>query len=213
MNLSEKQIIGWGFIIAPIIFLISVPLWFTQPQFDQATRLVEEFAWAQDNKLLAVTPILLAGLGFGLIGTMYLLFVRQLQEETGKAILKVVFLFLLMNVTLQLSDFGLYLDTVLSPTEELNASTIIGVISVTGLSDILAGIGFIILGKAIRDIKKFGSKSNAVISFGLLIFGITNIVSGFVSEEISDVLGLVGWLIIFNIVNFTLGRSILKENT
>ncbi|MBA32076.1 MAG: hypothetical protein CL748_06210 [Chloroflexi bacterium] len=213
MNLSEKQIIGWGFIIAPIIFLISVPLWFTQPQFDQATRLVEEFAWAQDNKLLAVAPILLAGLGFALIGTMYLMFVRQLQEESGKAILKVVFLFLLMNVTLQLSDFGLYLDTVLSPTEELNASTIIGVISVTGLSDILAGIGFIILGKAIRDIKKFGSKSNAVISFGLLIFGITNIVSGFVSEEISDVLGLVGWLIIFNIVNFTLGKSILKENT
>tara|TARA_A100001037_G_scaffold95343_1_gene86760 strand:+ start:46 stop:192 length:147 start_codon:yes stop_codon:yes gene_type:complete len=40
-----------------------------------------------------------------------------------------------------------------------------------------------------------------------------NILSGFVSEDISDLIGFVGWLIIFNIVNLTLGRAILKGNS
>ncbi|MBL01292.1 MAG: hypothetical protein CL774_02225 [Chloroflexi bacterium] len=213
MNLTQNQIIGWGLIIGPILFIISVPLWFMQPETNVATRLVEEFAWAQDNKLLTVIPILFTGTAFGIIGTAYLMFTRQLQEETGKAILQLVFIFLLMNITLQIADFGVYLDTILSPTEELSASIIFGALSTTGLSDILAGLGFIILGKAIRDSKKFGSKSNTLISFGLLIFGIANILSGFVSEDISDLLGFVGWLIIFNIVNLTLGRAMLKGNS
>ena len=78
-----------------------------------------------------------------------------------------------------------------------------------GANDILFGIGFITLGRAIRDVNNKLEPAILlnIISFGALIIGVVHIVNVFIANDNVGLISWLGWVLI----SLLLGISIIRS--
>lgn len=209
MNVSQKTFIGWSLALLPIIMTALYMFVFIRAGDGDSTSVLKNVA---ENALLNKLLISIAFVSFSLVIISLVMYSREISADSDNPFLgnftAVVFL---LSGVINLSG-GNYFSAAISMYDTVPGDAILAFVigSVEfGANDILFGIGFITLGRAIRDVNNKLEPAILlnIISFGALIIGIVNIVNVFIAN---DNVGLISWLA-WVLISVLLGISIIRS--
>jgi|TARA_B100001750_G_C15522648_1_gene613621 hypothetical protein len=209
MNVSQKTFIGWSLALLPIIMTALYMFVFIRAGDGDSTSVLKNVA---ENALLNKLIISIAFVSFSLVIISLVMYSREISADSDNPFLgnftAVVFL---LSGVINLSG-GNYFSAAISMYDTVPGDAILAFVigSVEfGANDILFGIGFITLGRAIRDVNNKLEPAILlnIISFGALIIGIVNIVNVFIAN---DNVGLISWLA-WVLISVLLGISIIRS--
>ena len=209
MNVSQKTFIGWSLALLPIIMTGLYMFVFIGAGEGDANSQLKNVA---ENALLNKLLISIAFVSFSLVIISLVMYSREISSDSDNPFLGnfTAVVFLLTGV-INLSG-GNYFSAAISMYDTVPGDAILAFVigSVEfGANDILFGIGFITLGRAIRDVNNKLEPAILlnIISFGALIIGIVNIVNVFIAN---DNVGLISWLA-WVLLSVLLGISIIRS--
>ena len=209
MNVSQKTFIGWSLALLPIIMTGLYMFVFIGAGEGDANSQLKNVA---ENALLNKLLISIAFVSFSLVIISLVMYSREISSDSDNPFLGnfTAVVFLLTGV-INLSG-GNYFSAAISMYDTVPGDAILAFVigSVEfGANDILFGIGFITLGRAIRDVNNKLEPAILlnIISFGALIIGIVNIVNVFIAN---DNVGLISWLA-WVLISVLLGISIIRS--
>ena len=209
MNVSQKTFIGWSLALLPIIMTALYMFVFIRAGDGDSTSVLKNVA---ENALLNKLLISIAFVSFSLVIISLVMYSREISADSDNPFLgnftAVVFL---LSGVINLSG-GNYFSAAISMYDTVPGDAILAFVigSVEfGANDILFGIGFITLGRAIRDVNNKLEPAILlnIISFGALIIGIVNIVNVFIAN---DNVGFISWLA-WVLISVLLGISIIRS--
>ena len=209
MNVSQKTFIGWSLALLPIIMTGLYMFVFIGAGEGDANSQLKNVA---ENALLNKLLISIAFVSFSLVIISLVMYSREISADSDNPFLgnftAVVFL---LSGVINLSG-GNYFSAAISMYDTVPGDAILAFVigSVEfGANDILFGIGFITLGRAIRDVNNKLEPAILlnIISFGALIIGIVNIVNVFIAN---DNVGLISWLA-WVLISVLLGIGIIRS--
>ena len=209
MNVSQKTFIGWSLALLPIIMTALYMFVFIRAGDGDSTSVLKNVA---ENALLNKLIISIAFVSFSLVIISLVMYSREISADSDNPFLgnftAVVFL---LSGVINLSG-GNYFSAAISMYDTVPGDAILAFVigSVEfGANDILFGIGFITLGRAIRDVNNKLEPAILlnIISFGALIIGIVNIVNVFIAN---DNVGLISWLA-WVLISVLLGIGIIRS--
>ena len=209
MNVSQKTFIGWSLALLPIIMTALYMFVFIAAGDGDSTSVLKNVA---ENALLNKLLISIAFVSFSLVIISLVMYSREISADSDNPFLgnftAVVFL---LSGVINLSG-GNYFSAAISMYDTVPGDAllvfVIGSVEF-GANDILFGIGFITLGRAIRDVNNKLEPAILlnIISFGALIIGVANIVNVFIAN---DNVGLISWLA-WVLISVLLGISIIRS--
>ena len=209
MNVSQKTFIGWSLALLPIIMTALYMFVFIRAGDGDSTSVLKNVA---ENALLNKLIISIAFVSFSLVIISLVMYSREISADSDNPFLgnftAVVFL---LSGVINLSG-GNYFSAAISMYDTVPGDAllvfVIGSVEF-GANDILFGIGFITLGRAIRDVNNKLEPAILlnIISFGALIIGVANIVNVFIAN---DNVGLISWLA-WVLISVLLGISIIRS--
>ena len=209
MNVSQKTFIGWSLALLPIIMTGLYMFVFIGAGEGDANSQLKNVA---ENALLNKLLISIAFVSFSLVIISLVMYSREISSDSDNPFLGnfTAVVFLLTGV-INLSG-GNYFSAAISMYDTVPGDAILAFVigSVEfGANDILFGIGFITLGRAIRDVNNKLEPAILlnIISFGALIIGIVNIVNVFIAN---DNVGLISWLA-WVLISVLLGIGIIRS--
>ena len=209
MNVSQKTFIGWSLALLPIIMTALYMFVFIAAGDGDSTSVLKNVA---ENALLNKLIISIAFVSFSLVIISLVMYSREISSDSDNPFLGnfTAVVFLLTGV-INLSG-GNYFSAAISMYDTVPGDAILAFVigSVEfGANDILFGIGFITLGRAIRDVNNKLEPAILlnIISFGALIIGIVNIVNVFIAN---DNVGLISWLA-WVLISVLLGIGIIRS--
>ena len=209
MNVSQKTFIGWSLALLPIIMTALYMFVFIQAGDGDSTSVLKNVA---ENALLNKLLISIAFVSFSLVIISLVMYSREISSDSDNPFLGnfTAVVFLLTGV-INLSG-GNYFSAAISMYDTVPGDAILAFVigSVEfGANDILFGIGFITLGRAIRDVNNKLEPAILlnIISFGALIIGVANIVNVFIAN---DNVGLISWLA-WVLISVLLGIGIIRS--
>ena len=209
MNVSQKTFIGWSLALLPIIMTALYMFVFIAAGDGDSTSVLKNVA---ENALLNKLLISIAFVSFSLVIISLVMYSREISSDSDNPFLGnfTAVVFLLTGV-INLSG-GNYFSAAISMYDTVPGDAILAFVigSVEfGANDILFGIGFITLGRAIRDVNNKLEPAILlnIISFGALIIGIVNIVNVFIAN---DNVGLISWLA-WVLISVLLGIGIIRS--
>ena len=209
MNVSQKTFIGWSLALLPIIMTALYMFVFIGAGEGDANSQLKNVA---ENALLNKLLISIAFVSFSLVIISLVMYSREISSDSDNPFLGnfTAVVFLLTGV-INLSG-GNYFSAAISMYDTVPGDAILAFVigSVEfGANDILFGIGFITLGRAIRDVNNKLEPAILlnIISFGALIIGIVNIVNVFIAN---DNVGLISWLA-WVLISVLLGIGIIRS--
>ena len=209
MNVSQKTFIGWSLALLPIIMTALYMFVFIQAGDGDSTSVLKNVA---ENALLNKLLISIAFVSFSLVIISLVMYSREIATDSDNPFLgnftAIVFL---LTGAINLSG-GNYFSAAISMYDTVPGDAILAFVigSVEfGANDILFGIGFITLGRAIRDVNNKLEPAILlnIISFGALIIGVANIVNVFIAN---DNVGLISWLA-WVLISVLLGIGIIRS--
>ena len=209
MNVRQKTFIGWSLALLPIIMTALYMFVFIRAGDGDSTSVLKNVA---ENALLNKLIISIAFVSFSLVIISLVMYSREISADSDNPFLgnftAVVFL---LSGVINLSG-GNYFSAAISMYDTVpGAALLVFVIGSVefGANDILFGIGFITLGRAIRDVNNKLEPAILlnIISFGALIIGIVNIVNVFIAN---DNVGLISWLA-WVLISVLLGIGIIRS--
>ena len=171
MNVSQKTFIGWSLALLPIIMTALYMFVFIRAGDGDSTSVLKNVA---ENALLNKLIISIAFVSFSLVIISLVMYSREISADSDNPFLgnftAVVFL---LSGVINLSG-GNYFSAAISMYDTVPGDAILAFVigSVEfGANDILFGIGFITLGRAIRDVNNKLEPAILlnIISFGALI--------------------------------------------
>ena len=209
MNVSQKTFIGWSLALLPIIMTgLYIFVFIGAGEGDANSQLKNVAENALLNKLL----ISIAFVSFSLVIISLVMYSREISSDSDNPFLGnfTAVLFLLTGV-INLSG-GNYFSAAISMYDTVPGDAILAFVigSVEfGANDILFGIGFITLGRAIRDVNNKLEPAILlnIISFGALIIGIVNIVNVFIANDNVGLISWLGWVLIPVLLGISIIRS------
>ena len=209
MNVSQKTFIGWSLALLPIIMTGLYMFVFIGAGEGDANSQLKNVA---ENALLNKLLISIAFVSFSLVIISLVMYSREISSDSDNPFLGnfTAVVFLLTGV-INLSG-GNYFSAAISMYDTVPGDAILAFVigSVEfGANDILFGIGFITLGRAIRDVNNKLEPAILlnIISFGALIIVIVNIVNVFIAN---DNVGLISWLA-WVLISVLLGIGIIRS--
>ena len=209
MNVSQKTFIGWSLALLPIIMTgLYIFVFIGAGEGDANSQLKNVAENALLNKLL----ISIAFVSFSLVIISLVMYSREISSDSDNPFLGnfTAVVFLLTGV-INLSG-GNYFSAAISMYDTVPGDAILAFVigSVEfGANDILFGIGFITLGRAIRDVNNKLEPAILlnIISFGALIIGIVNIVNVFIANDNVGLISWLGWVLIPVLLGISIIRS------
>ena len=209
MNVSQKTFIGWSLALLPIIMTALYMFVFIQAGDGDSTSVLKNVA---ENALLNKLLISIAFVSFSLVIISLVMYSREISADSDNPFLgnftAVVFL---LSGVINLSG-GNYFSAAISMYDTVPGDAILAFVigSVEfGANDILFGIGFITLGRAIRDVNNKLEPAILlnIISFGALIIGVANIVNVFIANDNVGLISWLGWVLISVLLGISIIRS------
>ena len=209
MNVSQKTFIGWSLALLPIIMTALFMFVFIQAGDGDSASVLKNVA---ENALLNKLIISIAFVSFSLVIISLVMYSREISADSDNPFLgnftAVVFL---LSGVINLSG-GNYFSAAISMYDTVPGDAILAFVigSVEfGANDILFGIGFITLGRAIRDVNNKLEPAILlnIISFGALIIGIVNIVNVFIANDNVGLISWLGWVLISVLLGISIIRS------
>ena len=209
MNVSQKTFIGWSLALLPIIMTALYMFVFIRAGDGDSTSVLKNVA---ENALLNKLLISIAFVSFSLVIISLVMYSREISADSDNPFLgnftAVVFL---LSGVINLSG-GNYFSAAISMYDTVPGDAILAFVigSVEfGANDILFGIGFITLGRAIRDVNNKLEPAILlnIISFGALIIGIVNIVNVFIANDNVGLISWLGWVLISVLLGISIIRS------
>ena len=209
MNVSQKTFIGWSLALLPIIMTALYMFVFIAAGDGDSTSVLKNVA---ENALLNKLLISIAFVSFSLVIISLVMYSREISSDSDNPFLGnfTAVVFLLTGV-INLSG-GNYFSAAISMYDTVPGDAILAFVigSVEfGANDILFGIGFITLGRAIRDVNNKLEPAILlnIISFGALIIGIVNIVNVFIANDNVGLISWLGWVLISVLLGISIIRS------
>ena len=209
MNVSQKTFIGWSLALLPIIMTALYLFVFIAAGDGDSTSVLKNVA---ENALLNKLLISIAFVSFSLVIISLVMYSREIATDSDNPFLgnftAVVFL---LSGVINLSG-GNYFSAAISMYDTVPGDAllvfVIGSVEF-GANDILFGIGFITLGRAIRDVNNKLEPAILlnIISFGALIIGIVNIVNVFIANDNVGLISWLGWVLISVLLGISIIRS------
>ena len=209
MNVSQKTFIGWSLALLPIIMTALYMFVFIAAGDGDSTSVLKNVA---ENALLNKLLISIAFVSFSLVIISLVMYSREISADSDNPFLgnftAVVFL---LSGVINLSG-GNYFSAAISMYDTVPGDAILAFVigSVEfGANDILFGIGFITLGRAIRDVNNKLEPAILlnIISFGALIIGVANIVNVFIANDNVGLISWLGWVLISVLLGISIIRS------
>ena len=209
MNVSQKTFIGWSLALLPIIMTALYMFVFIAAGDGDSTSVLKNVA---ENALLNKLLISIAFVSFSLVIISLVMYSREISSDSDNPFLGnfTAVVFLLTGV-INLSG-GNYFSAAISMYDTVPGDAILAFVigSVEfGANDILFGIGFITLGRAIRDVNNKLEPAILlnIISFGALIIGVANIVNVFIANDNVGLISWLGWVLISVLLGISIIRS------
>jgi len=209
MNVSQKTFIGWSLALLPIIMTALYMFVFIRAGDGDSTSVLKNVA---ENALLNKLIISIAFVSFSLVIISLVMYSREISADSDNPFLGnfTALIFLLTGV-INLSG-GNFFSAAISMYDTVPGDAILAFVIGTvefGANDILFGIGFITLGRAIRDVNNKLEPAILlnIISFGALIIGVVHIVNFFIANDNVGLISWLGWVLISLLLGIGIIRS------
>jgi len=209
MNVTQKTFIGWSLALLPIIMTALYMFVFIRAGDGDSTSVLKNVA---ENALLNKLIISIAFVSFSLVIISLVMYSREISADSDNPFLGnfTALIFLLTGV-INLSG-GNFFSAAISMYDTVPGDAILAFVIGTvefGANDILFGIGFITLGRAIRDVNNKLEPAILlnIISFGALIIGVVHIVNFFIANDNVGLISWLGWVLISLLLGIGIIRS------
>lgn len=209
MNVTQKTFIGWSLALLPLVCTACFMFVFIGAGDGDSTSVLKNVS---ENALLNKLLISIAFVSFSLVIISLVMYSREISADSDNPFLGnfTALIFLLTGV-INLSG-GNFFSAAISMYDTVPGDAILAFVIGTvefGANDILFGIGFITLGRAIRDVNNKLEPAILlnIISFGALIIGVVHIVNVFIANDNVGLISWLGWVLI----SLLLGISIIRS--
>ena len=209
MNVTQKTFIGWSLALLPIIMTACFMFVFIGAGEGDSHAVLKNVS---ENALLNKLLISIAFVSFSLVIISLVMYSREISADSDNPFLGnfTALIFLLTGV-INLSG-GNFFSAAISMYDTVPGDAILAFVigSVEfGANDILFGIGFITLGRAIRDVNNKLEPAILlnIISFGALIIGVVHIVNFFIANDNVGLISWLGWVLISLLLGIGIIRS------